>query len=145
MRVAITGATGLVGSALTKKLIGRGDEVVALSTAAAEAGGIYTSHLREEGLGLLEGVSEAIEIGRRADIPVVLTHHKVVGLPMWGASATTLAMVDSARAAGIELAVAGEPAPDPGNAAILHEDIAGYARGAGPVDDGRAHEGDDEG
>jgi len=81
------------------------DEVVALSEAAAEAGGVYTSHLREEGLGLLEGVSEAIEIGRRADIPVVLTHHKVVGEPMWGSSSTTLAMVDSARAAGIDVMI----------------------------------------
>ncbi len=81
------------------------DEVVALSEAAAEAGGIYTSHLREEGLGLLEGVSEAIEIGRRADIPVVLTHHKVVGEPMWGSSSTTLAMVDSARAAGVDVMI----------------------------------------
>lgn len=81
------------------------DEVVALSAAASQAGGIYTSHLREEGLGLLEGVAEAIEIGRRAEIPVVLTHHKVVGLPMWGASATTLAMVDSARAAGVDVMI----------------------------------------
>jgi len=81
------------------------DEVVALSRPAAQAGGIYTSHLREEGLGLLEGVSEAIEIGRRAEIPVVLTHHKVVGQPMWGSSATTLAMVDSARAAGVDVMI----------------------------------------
>lgn len=81
------------------------DEVVALSEPAAEAGGIYTSHLREEGLGLLEGVSEAIEIGRRADVPVVLTHHKVVGEPMWGSSATTLAMVDSAREAGVDVMI----------------------------------------
>lgn len=78
------------------------DEVVALAAAAAEKGGIYTSHLRDEGLGLLDGVSEALEIGRRAGIPVVLTHHKVVGEPMWGASVTTLAMVDSARAAGTD-------------------------------------------
>ena len=78
------------------------DEVVALSRVAARRGGFYTSHLREEGLGLLEGVSEALEIGRRAEIPIVLTHHKVVGQPMWGASATTLAMVDSARRAGTD-------------------------------------------
>ncbi|MEQ9400330.1 MAG: D-aminoacylase [Longimicrobiales bacterium] len=78
------------------------DEVVALSEEAARRGGFYTSHLREEGLGLLEGVSEALEIGRRARIPIVLTHHKVVGQPMWGASATTLAMVDSARQAGTD-------------------------------------------
>jgi N-acyl-D-amino-acid deacylase len=79
------------------------DEVVELSRAAAERGGIYTSHLRDEGMDLLEGVAEAIEIGRRAEIPVVLTHHKVVGAPMWGASVRTLAMVDSARAAGTDV------------------------------------------
>ena len=81
----------------------RTDEVVALAAAAADSGGIYTSHLREEGLGLIEGVAEAIEIGRRARIPVVLTHHKAVGKPMWGASTRTLAMIDSARAAGIDV------------------------------------------
>lgn len=81
------------------------DEVVGLSKVAAERGGIYTSHLREEGLGLLEGVAEALEIGRRAGIPVVLTHHKAVGQPMWGSSARTLAMVDSARAAGTDVMI----------------------------------------
>lgn len=79
------------------------DEVVALAQVAADSGGIYTSHLREEGLGLIDGVAEAIEIGRRARIPVVLTHHKVIGRPMWGASARTLAMVDSARRAGVDV------------------------------------------
>jgi len=80
-------------------------EVVALARAAADSGGIYTSHLREEGLGLLAGVAEAIEIGRRARIPVVLTHHKAVGQKMWGASARTLAMVDSARGAGVDVMI----------------------------------------
>jgi len=79
------------------------DEVVALSRAAADSGGFYTSHLREEGLGLLEGVAEAITIAREARIPVVLTHHKAVGPPMWGKSTVTLAMVDSARAAGLDV------------------------------------------
>ena len=78
------------------------DEVVALSAVVGRKGGFYTSHLREEGLGLLDGVGEALEIGRRADIPIVLTHHKVVGQPMWGSSTLTLAMVDSARAAGTD-------------------------------------------
>ena len=79
------------------------DEVIALSKVAADSGGIYTSHLREEGLGLIESVAEAIEIGRQARIPIVLTHHKAVGKPMWGASKRTLAMIDSARAAGIDV------------------------------------------
>lgn len=79
------------------------DEVVALSEVAARHGGFYTSHLRDEGMDLMEGVGEAIEIGRRAGIPVVLTHHKVVGAPMWGSSERTLAMIDSARAEGIDV------------------------------------------
>ncbi|MFW6201546.1 MAG: N-acyl-D-amino-acid deacylase family protein, partial [Gemmatimonadota bacterium] len=79
------------------------DEIVALARVAADSGGIYTSHLREEGLGLIDAVAEAIEIGRRAEIPVVLTHHKAVGQPMWGSSERTLAMVDSARKAGIDV------------------------------------------
>ena len=78
-------------------------EVVALARAAADSGGFYTSHLREEGLGLIEGVAEAITIAQDARIPVVLTHHKAVGQPMWGKSVVTLAMVDSARARGLDV------------------------------------------
>ena len=81
------------------------DEVVALAEVAGEMGGVYTSHLRTEGLELLAGVAEAIEIGRRADLPIVLTHHKVVGQPMWGSSERTLAMVDSANAAGRKIRI----------------------------------------
>jgi N-acyl-D-amino-acid deacylase len=81
------------------------DEVVALAAVAAASGGIYTSHLREEGLGLFEGVAEALEIGRLARIPIVLTHHKAVGQKMWGASKRTLAMVDSARQAGTDVSM----------------------------------------
>lgn len=79
------------------------EEVVELSKVAASYGGIYTSHLREEGLGLIDGVKEAIQIARDAQIPVVLTHHKAIGLPMWGASKLTLTLVDSARAAGLDV------------------------------------------
>lgn len=81
------------------------DEVVALSRIAARNGGIYTSHLREEGLGLLEGVAEAIQIAEQAAIPVVLTHHKAIGIQMWGASVKTLAMVDAARERGLDVMI----------------------------------------
>ena len=79
------------------------DEVIALAKVASKYGGIYTSHLREEGIGLLEAVHEAIQIGREANIPIVLTHHKAIGTKMWGASVKTLAMVDSARKIGIDV------------------------------------------
>jgi dihydroorotase/N-acyl-D-amino-acid deacylase len=81
------------------------DEVVALAQVAADSGGFYTSHLRDEALGLFGGVGEALEIARRAKIPVVLTHHKVVGQKMWGKSVNTLAMVDSARRAGSDVMI----------------------------------------
>lgn len=81
------------------------DEIVALARVAAEKGGFYTSHLREEGEGLIPAVEEAIAIGRQAGIPIVLTHHKVVGKPSWGASVRTLALVDEARAAGFDVSI----------------------------------------
>jgi dihydroorotase/N-acyl-D-amino-acid deacylase len=79
------------------------EEVIALSKIASKYGGIYTSHLREEGLGLFDAVAEAIQISEKANIPVVLTHHKAIGKPMWGKSVRTLAMVDSARAKGLDI------------------------------------------
>ncbi|MEQ9442498.1 MAG: D-aminoacylase [Cyclobacteriaceae bacterium] len=81
------------------------DEVIALSQVASQYGGIYTSHLREEGLGLLDAVDEAISIADQADIPVILTHHKAIGQPMWGSSTKTLAMVDSARQLGLDVMI----------------------------------------
>ena len=81
------------------------EEVIELSKVAAQSGGIYTSHLREEGLGLIGGVTEAIQIARDAEIPVILTHHKVVGKPMWGSSSRTLYLVDSAREVGLDVKI----------------------------------------
>jgi len=79
------------------------DEIIALSEVSGEMGGIYTSHLREEGIGLIEAVQEAIVISKEANIPVVLTHHKAIGVSMWGASTKTLALVDSARNVGLDI------------------------------------------
>ncbi|NND35225.1 MAG: D-aminoacylase [Saprospiraceae bacterium] len=79
------------------------DEVIRVSKIAAKYGGIYTSHLREEGLKLLEGVKEAIDIARATGMLVVLTHHKAIGQPMWGASQQTLQLVDRAREEGLDV------------------------------------------
>tara|TARA_Y100001960_G_C14779767_1_gene885749 strand:+ start:5015 stop:6580 length:1566 start_codon:yes stop_codon:yes gene_type:complete len=81
------------------------DEVISLSKVASDQGGVYTSHLRDEGLEVLSSVREAIEISKKAEMPVVLTHHKVIGKPMWGESAKTLALVDSARASGLDILI----------------------------------------
>ena len=100
------GAFGLsTGLRYVPGVYSKTDEVVALAMVAATQGGIYTSHLREEGVGLVDGVAEALEIGRRAKIPVVLTHHKAVGRHGWGKSVVTLTMVDSARRAGTDVMI----------------------------------------
>jgi N-acyl-D-amino-acid deacylase len=100
------GAFGLsTGLRYTPGVYSKIGEVIELSKVAAQMGGIYTSHLRDEGAKLIEGVGEAIEIGRQAKIPIVLTHHKAVGSPNWGGSVKTLAMVDAARKEGIDVMI----------------------------------------
>ncbi len=80
-------------------------EVVALAKAAAKYGGVYSSHIRSEGDGVAEAVSEAIAIGRGADIPVQISHFKVTYKPNWGRSVETLALVENARKEGQDVTV----------------------------------------
>ena len=79
------------------------EEVIEISKEISKKGGIYTTHLRDEGLKIIDAVNEAIQISKEADINVVLTHHKVIGKPMWGKSEMTLSLVDSARQKGIKI------------------------------------------
>ena len=81
------------------------EEVIELSTVAAEYGGIYISHMREEAYQLLDSVQETIRIGEEANIPVQMTHHKVIGVENFGASVESLRMVDEARARGIDITI----------------------------------------
>lgn len=82
------------------------DEVVALAAAAAELGGIYDTHLRDEGnntVGLLPAVDEAIRIARDADIPVHISHIKALGPAVWGQSGDMIGKIEAARAQGLEI------------------------------------------
>lgn len=81
----------------------RTEEIIELARVAARHGGIYVSHMRDEGRGLLESVAEVIRIAHEADIPAQINHHKAVGRNQWGWSARSLALIDSARAAGLEV------------------------------------------
>ena len=81
------------------------EEVIALARIAAEYDGIYISHMREEGLDLLQSVAETIRIGEEGGLPTQVTHHKVVGAPMWGKSVETLRMVDEAIARGVDVSI----------------------------------------
>ncbi len=81
------------------------EEVIALAQVAGEHDGVYISHMREEGLQLLESVAETIRIGEEGGLPTQITHHKVVGAPMWGRSVDTLRMVDEAIARGVDVSI----------------------------------------
>ena len=60
------------------------DEVVALAAAAGRAGGLYASHIRGEGVHLFRALDEAIEVGRRADLPTHVSHLKCESSFVWG-------------------------------------------------------------
>lgn len=80
-------------------------EVIGLAKAASRHGGVYASHIRDEGDHVTEAVEEAINIGRQANIPVEISHFKVTYKPNWGRSVSTLAQVDNARKDGIEVTI----------------------------------------
>ncbi len=73
------------------------DEVVALTEIAGAAGGLYATHLRDEGSKLLESVREALEIGLRSNAPVVLSHHKASGVANHGRVKESLPLIREAR------------------------------------------------
>ncbi|MGH7477409.1 MAG: N-acyl-D-amino-acid deacylase family protein [Longimicrobiales bacterium] len=79
------------------------EEVIELAKVAARHGGVYVSHMRDEGSGLIESVAELIRIATEAEIPAQINHHKAVGGAQWGWSERTLAMIDSANAAGLDI------------------------------------------
>ena len=85
------------------------EEIVALAKVAARHRGIYASHIRGEGATLLDAVSEAIRVGREADIPVQVSHLKAAGRPNWGKVAEALALIDEANADGLDVAADAYP------------------------------------
>ncbi len=79
------------------------DELVALAKAAGRHGGLYATHLRNEGAGMDAALDEALAIARAADIPVEIWHLKRAGEESWGDMPRMLARLDSARAAGVDI------------------------------------------
>ncbi|MFP4588966.1 MAG: N-acyl-D-amino-acid deacylase family protein [Candidatus Bipolaricaulota bacterium] len=79
------------------------EEVIELAKVVSDHGGLYASHIRNEGKCLLESVEEAIEIGEKAQVPVEISHHKAVGQENWGKVTDSLARIEEARNRGIEV------------------------------------------
>jgi N-acyl-D-amino-acid deacylase len=79
------------------------DELIALARAARRHGGIYASHMRNEGVRIDAALNELFRIAREADIPAEVSHLKVSGRKSWGQMPRILARIDSARAAGLDI------------------------------------------
>ncbi len=79
------------------------DEQVALVKVAAQNGGFFATHLRNEGDTLVESVREAIDIAEAAGARLQLSHHKAEGPANWSKIDTTIGMMESARARGMDV------------------------------------------
>ncbi|HBL27682.1 MAG TPA: dihydroorotase [Acidobacteria bacterium] len=80
------------------------EELIALATEAARAGGGYATHMRSEGNAILEALDEAIRIGREAGLPVEIWHLKVAGQHNWGRMGEVIAKIEAARRSGVDVA-----------------------------------------
>jgi len=79
------------------------EELVALASEAAAFGGIYATHIRNEGDNEMEAIDEAVRIGREAHIPVEIWHLKAAGKNNWGHMPQVVEKIEQARAQGVDV------------------------------------------
>ncbi len=79
------------------------DDIVNLCTVVAEYGGIFSSHIRNEGTGVFDAVKEAIAVGERAGVPVDILHLKIADQKYWGRMNEVIALIESARSRGVNV------------------------------------------
>ncbi|HVO34253.1 MAG TPA: D-aminoacylase [Gemmatimonadales bacterium] len=106
-------------------------ELIALAKVAAKYGGVYATHIRNEGSRIDEALAEAFRIGREARVPVEVWHLKVAGRASWGRMPRILARFDRLRAAGQR--VGANSYPYTASATSLDASIPAWAH-AGGVD-----------
>ena len=80
------------------------EEVIALAKVATPFGGVYSTHMRDEGYRVLDAVSEAIRIAEEAGLRLEVSHLKVMDRRNWGDAPKVIAMLDAARRRGVDLA-----------------------------------------
>jgi len=100
------GAVGLsTGLIYVPGTYARTDEIVALARVAARYGGLYATHMRNEGDKVADAIRESIQIGEVAGLPVEISHFKISNKKLWGQSPMTLSLVRDARARGLVVTV----------------------------------------
>ena len=107
----------------------RTEEVIELAKAAAELGGYYDTHMRDESaytIGVLGSIQETIRIGREAHIPVHISHIKALGPEVWGKSTDAIDMIRKAQGEGIKVTADQYPYEASGSsldAALIPHDV----------------------
>ncbi|HUQ33253.1 MAG TPA: D-aminoacylase [Pyrinomonadaceae bacterium] len=100
------GAVGLsTGLIYVPGTYAKTDEVVALARVASRYGGLYATHMRNEGTEVVEAIRESIQIGEQAHLPVEISHFKISARKLWGKSDVTLGLVREARKRGLVVTV----------------------------------------
>ena len=100
------GAVGLsTGLIYVPGTYAKTDEVTALARVAARHGGVYATHMRNEGEHVLEAIRESIAIGESAGLPVEISHFKISNKKLWGQTPATIGLVREARGRGLQVTV----------------------------------------
>lgn len=95
------GAVGLsTGLIYVPGIYAKTDEVVQLARVAARYGGVYATHMRNEGNEVVAAIRESLQIGEQAGLPVEISHFKISSRKLWGQSTQTIEMVREARRRG---------------------------------------------
>lgn len=81
------------------------EEVVELAKSSSKYGGIYASHIRDEANEVEKAISEAINIGEQANMPVQISHFKIASGALWGQTSRTIGLVEAARNRGLSVTV----------------------------------------
>jgi N-acyl-D-aspartate/D-glutamate deacylase len=79
------------------------DDLVALCEVVARHGGIYSTHIRNEGTGVFDAVKEAIEVGERAGVGVDIIHLKIADEQFWGRMNEIVELIEAARRRGVNV------------------------------------------
>ncbi len=81
------------------------DEIRDLARVAGGYGGVYATHMRNEGIDVEKSIQESLEIGAQSGCPVEISHFKVSSKKRWGASVATIRLIAEARARGQQVTV----------------------------------------
>ena len=100
------GAVGLsTGLIYVPGTYAKTEEIVDLARIVARYGGIYSTHMRNEGEKVVDAIRESIQIGETAGLPVEISHFKIASRKLWGQSPVTVGLVREARARGLMVTV----------------------------------------